>query len=198
MESLDLNDLLTQSVTTWRETHRSDRIRHQHQTWTDKHKTRFHLPPDQQRDSAGVWQYFTLCIIMLIQWRQTEGGFGEKEMVKDFLFYFHGLPKHSESPNKENTSCYTHCNVLLGVLVCKKSSSSAGNTNCTHSTTNNSHVSWRRAQRWSWYTTVYDMKSLRATRAAGGKTDVNTSNISDQSTWWPHDTHLSVWNISQK
>lgn len=78
---------------------------------------------------------------MLIQWRQTEGGFGEKEMVRDVLFYFHILPKHLRSPNKENTSCYTPCNVLLGVLVCNKCSSSAGNTNCTHSTTNNTVVS---------------------------------------------------------
>lgn len=78
---------------------------------------------------------------MLIQWRQTEGGFGEKEMVKDVLFYFHILPNHLRSPNKENTSYYTPCNVLLGVLVCNKSSSSAGNTNCTHSTTNNTVMS---------------------------------------------------------
>lgn len=73
--------------------------------------------------------------------RQTEGGFGEREMATDILFYFYGLPKHPEKNPKAWTKKIPAPalgdNGLLGVLVCKKCSSSAGNTNCTHNGTNN-------------------------------------------------------------
>ncbi len=61
-------------------------------------------------------------------------------MATDILFYFYGLPKHPEKQKKIPTPALTD-NGLLGVLVCKKCSSSAENINCTHNGTNDAVTS---------------------------------------------------------